>query len=36
MKKLFQIIKRFINECLNELYQIQKEDLFMHWWRDKK
>jgi hypothetical protein len=36
MKKIWQIIKKFISECLNEIYQIQQEDLFLHHWKDKK
>jgi len=36
MKKIWQIIKKFINECLDELYQIQREDLFINHWREKK
>jgi hypothetical protein len=36
MKKLLLAIKNFINALLDEFYQIQREELFLHHWRDKK
>lgn len=34
MKKLLQIIKNLIKAALDEYYALQKEDLFIHQWKD--
>ena len=36
LKKLLEILKNIIKAAIDELYQIQHEELFLHHWRDKK
>lgn len=36
LKKLLEIVRNLIKAALDEIYQIQKEDLFLHHWKDKK
>ncbi len=36
LKRILENLKNLVKAALDELYQIQNEELFLHNWRDKK